>query len=244
VPFVVAAVTTAVGLGAFAAVVLHRGPPEQDRPEARGPGRAAAELWALVRDRRDLRLYLSANALWELSLGALKTFVVLYVTIGLGFSMSSASLIIGGVALLLLAASPAAGKLADRFGIGRVLSWALPVYGLALLVPFLVTSRPLIAAAVPFVALGGGVVMTLPYALLMPLMDDDEHGALTGFYSLSRGVGTAAGPLLAGVAISAGASVFGTTKGFQATWGVCAAAVLLSLVPLRRLRACRAGEDD
>jgi hypothetical protein len=29
--------------------------------------------------------------------------------------------------------------------------------------------------------------------------------------------------------------VFATTQGFQAVWGVCAVAVLLSLVPLRWL---------
>jgi MFS family permease len=94
-----------------------------------------------------------------------------------------------------------------------------------------------IAAAVVLVALGGGVVMTLPYALLMPLMDDAEHGTLTGFYGVSRGVGIAAGPLLAGAAIGLTGDLFAGTGGYQATWGVCAAAVLLSLVPLRRLRA-------
>jgi MFS family permease len=188
-----------------------------------------------VRERAELRAYLYANAMWELSLGALKTFVVLYVTLGLGFSVSTGSLIIGGVALLLLAASPVAGMLADRHGLVRVMRWALPLYGLGLLVPFLTTSRPLIAPAVVLVALGGGVVMTLPYALLMPLMGDAEHGTLTGFYSASRGIGTALGPLLAGVAIQATSGVFSATKGYQATWGVCAVAVLLSLVPLRHL---------
>ena len=34
--------------------------------------------------------------------------------------------------------------------------------------------------AMPFTALGGGTVMTMAYALLMPLMPDDAHGALTG----------------------------------------------------------------
>jgi MFS family permease len=236
VPFVVAAIIAGAGLAAFVVVAARR---RDERPEQHQEGGGVREavrtLVRTVRERPELRAYLYANALWELSLGALKTFVVLYVTLGLGFSVASGSLIIGGVALLLLAASPIAGALADRHGLVRVMRCALPVYGLGLLVPFLTTSRPAIAAAVVLVAAGGGVVMTLPYALLMPLMDDAEHGTLTGFYSASRGIGTALGPLLAGVAIQATSGLFGATQGYQATWGVCAAAVLLSLLPLRRL---------
>jgi MFS family permease len=78
--------------------------------------------------------------------------------------------------------------------------------------------------------------MALPYALLIPLMPDDEHGAVTGYYSVSRGLGAWLGPLLAGVAISALRGPFAETDGYQAVWGVCAVAVLLSLLPLRSLR--------
>jgi MFS family permease len=89
----------------------------------------------------------------------------------------------------------------------------------------------------PFIAVGGGAVMTLAYAILMPLMPEDEHGALTGFYSLSRGLGIVAGPILAGIVIAlTGGGVFHGTQGFQAMWIVCAAAAFASLVFLRRLQ--------
>ena len=52
-------------------------------------------------------------------------------------------------------------------------------------------------------AFGGGVTMSLPYALLIPMMPRGAHGAVTGLYSVSRGLGTALGPLLGGVAIQA-----------------------------------------
>jgi MFS family permease len=113
---------------------------------------------------------------------------------------------------------------------------SLLVYGAGLLVPFFVDDKIVVAAATPLVGFGGGVVMTLPYALLMPLMEDDDHGLTTGLYSLSRGVGTALGPLLAGVAIAVLGGVFDGTQGYQAMWGVCAAAVLLSVPVLGRLR--------
>lgn len=235
-PFVAAAALVVGGIATFVVTVVRRGLPDRAPADGDGVRDAARGVLAMARERPELRAYLVANGLWELSLGALKTFVVLYLTIGLGFRVSEASLIIGGVALLLLVAAAVSGKLADRVGATAVMRVATLVYGVGLLVPFLVTSHAVIALAAPLIAFGGGVVMTLPYAILMPLMNEDEHGALTGFYSASRGLGTALGPLLAGVAISLTSDVFGTTQGYQATWGVCAVAVLLSLVPLARLR--------
>jgi MFS family permease len=166
----------------------------------------------------------------------MKTFIVLYITRGLGLSMQEASLAIGAGAIVILAASPVSGKLADRLGRARVMKAALWVYGLGLLVPVLTTTPAIVAAAVPLVAFGGGAIMTLPYALLMPLMPEGRHGALSGFYSLSRGVGTALGPLLAGVAISVGRGPLASSHGYAAMWGVCAVAILASIPLLRALR--------
>jgi MFS family permease len=67
------------------------------------------------------------------------------------------------------------------------------------------------------IAFGGGTVMTMAYALLMPLMPEDEHGALTGFYRMSRGVGIVSGPILAGATIAVvGGSLFSGTHGYHA----------------------------
>jgi len=43
--------------------------------------------------------------------------------------------------------------------------------------------------------------MTLPYAVLIPLMSDGEHGALTGFFSLTRVINTVGGPARARVIV-------------------------------------------
>jgi MFS family permease len=235
-PFLAVAVVYAIAMGAFAVVLARRGVPHE--PAAGGGVRDGARaVIGLIRGARALRAFLAANALWELSLGALKTFVVLYVTAGLGFSRSTAALLIAGVAVVVLLAALASGKLADRFGPTTVLRAALPVYGLGLLIPLLFADRLLVALSIPFVATGGGVIMALPYAVLIPLMPEHEHGALTGFYSLSRGIGTWLGPLLGGVAITVLAGPFSATQGYQAMWLVCSASVLLSLWPLQRLRA-------
>jgi hypothetical protein len=121
--------------------------------------------------------------------------------------------------------------------LARVTEWALWVYGTALLVPGLFTAPAAILAAVPLVALGGGLVMSLPYSLLMPLMPKGEHGLLTGVYSVSRGIGVMLGPLLAGLAIKVAEPLFESTRGYAVTWLVCSAAVLLSIPLLRAMRA-------
>jgi MFS family permease len=177
-----------------------------------------------------------ANGLWELALGAMKTFIILYLTVGLGVETGLAGVAVAVAAVFIAAATPLSGKLADRFGVLRVLRVSLVVYGIGLLVPLVFDSRLVVACVTPVVGFGGGVVMTLPYALLIPLMDADDHGLTTGLYSLSRGVGTALGPLLAGVAIAVSDDVFGGTRGYQAMWGVCAAAILLSVPVLGALR--------
>lgn len=240
-PFVVAAVLSVVAIAAFCAVVLRRGAPDRPHNDESGVGEAARHLLALVRRERPLQAFLVANALWELALGALKTFVVLYVSLGLGFSRAVAGLIIGGGAVFVLLASLAFGKLADRFGHVRVMACALPVFGLGLLAPLLSADHVVVAASVPFVAAGGGALMALPYAILMPLMPEDEHGVLSGYFSFSRGIGTWLGPLLAGLSISVLGAAFPATKGYQAMWLPVGVAALLSLVPLRAVARTSSG---
>jgi MFS family permease len=238
-PFVAGAIVTAVAVAVFLVVIRRIAEPPRERDEAddvTGAREEFGRLRALLREHRELRCFLYANALWELALGAMKTFVILYLTKGLGLEITAASLAIVAGALFILLASPVSGKLADRLGTARVMEFAVLVYGLSLLVPLLVADKLVVALAAPVIAFGGGVLMTLPYALLMPLMPEDQHGLSTGLYSLSRGIGNAFGPLLAGVAIQAGSGLFTATDGYQAMWGVCAVATLASLPFVARLR--------
>ena len=238
IPFAAAGLILVAAVATFSALVLRREGVRDAAPHA-GAGfrERVRRLAGLVAEHPALRAYLFANALWELSLAALKTFIVLYITIGLGKSLPVAVAAIGFAAVVILIGSPLAGKLADRFGRARVIGAALIVYGLGLLVPLLVTEPLVIVAIIPVVALGGAVILTLPYALLVPMMPEHDHGTLTGLYSVSRGLGIALGPLLAGGAIEALRGPLGATHGFAAMWGVCSAAILLSIPFLRRMRS-------
>ncbi|HEX5225487.1 MAG TPA: MFS transporter [Solirubrobacteraceae bacterium] len=243
-PFLLGAGLEIAGAVLLALALPHVAKRAQGR--ALWPGRAELGKGAqdvLSRSRRllaehgELRVYLFANLLWELSLGALKTFIVLYVTRGLGRSLSAASLIIGAVAVIILGGAIASGKLADRFGRIRVMGWGLWFYGGALTLLIFTHATPVLIAAAPLIAFGGGLTMTLPYAILIPLMPEKGHGMLTGFYSLSRGLGVMLGPLLAGVAIDVLSPAFSSTHGYAAMWIVSAGAILASIPVLWRLGA-------
>jgi MFS family permease len=119
-----------------------------------------------------------ANALWELALAALKTFVLLYVTKSVGLSLAGSSLAIGTVALFVLAGALVSGELGDRVGRVQVMRISLVIYAAGLIVPFATTTGWVVALAAPLVAFGGGVTMSLPYALLMPMMPRVRTGRL------------------------------------------------------------------
>ena len=229
-PFLAAAVIVAVCMGAFAYTgVRHR----RRRDSSSGQADIVAVAFRIVdllRCEGGLRAFLAANALWELALAALKTFVVLYVTKTLGFSLAGSSGVIAAAALIVLAGAVVSGPLGDRHGRALVMRWSLALYGLGLLVPFATTATAPLLVAVPLIAFGGGVTMSLPYALLIPMMPAGAHGAVTGLYSLSRGIGISLGPLLGGVAIQAAGG------DYRWVWLVCSAAIIASILAMRPLR--------
>jgi Na+/melibiose symporter-like transporter len=240
-PFALAGLMLVVSIGAFAWLIWRRRLVRPGRRDGENLPGVARRFANLLRDHPSLRAYFLANALWELALSALKSFVVLYLVVGLHYSLTTSSLIIGAVALVILVGAGASRKAGDRLGRLLIIKIALVAYGAGFLLPALTTSRPLIVASIPLIALGGGTVMTLAYAILMPLMPEDAHGAMTGFYSLSRGVGIVSGPVLAGALISVSGSLFRATDGFQAMWFVCSLAAFASVPLVVYMR--RAGAD-
>ena len=240
-PFVGGAIIVVVANGLFVHTLLRRrGVPRQRRAQdARRAREAFAELGRVLRTQPPLRRYLVANGLWEAGLGAIKTFVILWITLGLGLTLSEASGVLGAAAVFILAGAAVAGKLADRFGRARVMQFAAIGFGAPMIVPFLSQEAALIVPVLPLIGICGGIVMALPYALLVPMMPESQHGLLSGFYSLTRGLGLMAGPLIAGVAIEVMRALGAPlgAQGFSAVW-LAAGSLILATVPLaRRLRA-------
>jgi MFS family permease len=237
-PFLIFAGLALVAMLAFGArAIRSEEMSNQEEHEARTARETVARIFELLRQRPALRAFLIANALWELSLAALKTFIMLFLREGVRLSMSEAVGVVAIVVVLLLVAAPISGKLGDRFGKARVVTLAIWPFGVGLLIP-LFTQNPYIALPiVPLVAFGGGMILTLPYAILMPLMPDEEHGLITGFYSFSRGVGILLGPLLAGAAITWLGPLLSSTHGYAAMWLVCSLAILGSAAFMGPIRA-------
>lgn len=211
----------------------------KDAVEEHGQGREdVSGVRELLRDLSIRRLVV-ANSLWNLALSAVRAFVVLFFTMGLGKPPSFVSSFIFPLAAVGIGvAAPASGWLADRFGHVRLLTAALVVYGGTMWIPG-VFEYPWEAVLIPIVAAGAATVMTLPLAVLMRLLPDDKHGAASGLFGLSRGIGGTFGPLLAGAAIMLLRHPLASTHGYGALWFVGSAALLVSIVFLRGL----AGDD-
>ncbi len=149
--------------------------------------------WRVFHDVPEVRRFLLANAAWEGTFAAMRTFVVLYITKGLGQPQSTSSAVLATVAVGYVIAALAAGPLGDRFGLARVIFGASFVYGAGLLVAGLAQEwhNWYFGLILP-VAVAGGTVMTLSWALLFKLMPPQHRGAISGLATTTKGVGSSA----------------------------------------------------
>jgi MFS family permease len=191
----------------------------------------------------ELRAFAAANTLWEFSFTGLKSFIVLYVVEGLGRSTSTASAVIAVVAVAYVVGAPLASWLADRYGIVRVLEASALVYGAGLLLGLLPHTLAPLLIGLPFVALAGAILMTLPQALAFTIAPAGSEGAAAGLQDFSRGIGVVLGPIAVGAAIEASGGLLGATHGYAAMWPVVGIPVLLSLLPLRGLEGGDSASD-
>ncbi len=229
----VVAVTVALCFGLRGKVGRKRG---ADQPSPASGWRTDI---GLVRGNPAIGYWIAADALWEGAVAALKTFVVLYFTRGLGMSLRSTATSLALVGVAALVAAPVAGKLADRFGSRRIMQVA--VWGFALgLTPTLVTTNTVFLAAIVPVAFAAVVLMTLPYTLLMRLLPERKaHGAGASLFGFAKGIGVLIGPLLAGLAITllhrVPVGALRATAGYAGAFGVAMVLLLASIPLLRRI---------
>lgn len=222
-PFVFAALAV---LGATVLLARSVGKPATARS---APVERPKALRAVLREHPELRRFVVANSLWELSFAGLKTFIVLFIVEGLGHSVGTASALIGVVAGAYVLAAIGTGPVAERFGLGRVMRAAACLYGLGLLFGALPTSLGPFLVGLPLVALSGAMLLTLPYGLLLKLMPPGSEGVASGLYGFSRGVGGILGPILVGVSIDLFRPLFTGTHGYGAMWIAIGVPILLSL---------------
>ena len=196
-----------------------------------------APLRAIFLQSQDLRRFGVVNALWEFSFAGLKSFIVLYIVRGLGYSAALASAVIAVVAVAYIVGAPLAGWLADRYGLLRVLRLTSLVYGTGLLTGALAHTLLPLLIGLPVVALAGAVVLTLPQALAFTLAPVGGEGAAAGLQDFSRGLGVVLGPIAVGAAVGVSQPLFESTHGYASMWLVIGLPVLLAAFLLKPLEA-------
>ena len=192
--------------------------------------------WRVLRTNRDVATFLVANTAWEGTFAGARTFVVLYVTVGLGEPLVTSTYILGAVAAGYIVAALVAGRLGDRVGLAPVITGASAVYGVGLLVGgFGTTWHAWYLVPIFLVAIAGGTVMTLAWGLLFKLMPPDERGAISGLATTTKGIGLVIGPLAAGAVIDILGPTLEGTQGYQALWPVLGVPILLAIPFVARL---------
>jgi MFS family permease len=230
-PFLLASGMTVLAGGACLALVHERGGSTRVFLGVRS---YLARNLEIVRGEPHVRRFLIANSAWEGSFAAARSFVVLYITVGLGQSSTVAATVLTIVAAGYLVGAVVSGPLGDRFGLARVIVGASIVYGGGYLAAGAAQHWHAWYYAPIFpVAVAGGTVMTLAWGLLFKLMPPRQRGAIAGLATTTKGIGLLLGPLAAGVAIDVLAPYLDATQGYQVLWPICGATILLA-VPLVR----------
>lgn len=203
-----------------------------------------AHSWSVLRSNRDVATFLVANTAWEGTFAGARTFVVLYVTVGLGEPLVTSTHILAAVAGGYIVAALVAGRLGDRVGLARVITVASAIYGVGLLAGGLGREWHAWYLVVIFlVAIAGGTVMTLAWGLLFKLMPPEERGAIAGLATTTKGVGLVIGPLAAGAVIDVLAPYLEHTEGYQALWPVLGVPIILAIPLVARLGRAEAAAD-
>ena len=203
-----------------------------------------AHSWRVLRSDRDVATFLVANTAWEGTFAGARTFVVLYVTVGLGEPLSTSTYILAAVAGGYIVAALVAGRIGDRVGLARVIIVASVVYGTGLVAGGLGREwHAWYLVLIFLVAIAGGTVMTLAWGLLFKLMPSGERGAISGLATTTKGVGLVIGPLVAGGVIDLLSSRLEATDGYQALWPVLGVPILLAIPLVARLIRAEAEAD-
>jgi MFS family permease len=202
--------------------------------------------WRIFREEAEVRRFLLANAAWEGTFAAARTFVVLYVLDGLHETKAISSALLGAVAAGYVIAALLASRLGDRFGIARVIFWSSFLYGGGFVFAGVATTwhNWYFAFIVPL-SIAGGLVMTLAWGLLFKLMPEQHRGAVSGLATTTKGLGLLLGAPVAGAAIDLARPYLDATNGYQVLWPVCGIPILAA-IPLvyRLMRIEQSGQPE
>jgi MFS family permease len=200
--------------------------------------------WRVLRREPDVRRFLVVNTALEGTFAGARTFVVLYVTIGLGESFDTTTAVLAAVAGGYVVAAIVSGPVGDRLGLARVMVVCSLIYGVGLLGGgFAQEWHGWYLPVIFLVAIAGGSVMTLAWGLLFKLMPFGDRGAVAGLATWTKGIGLLIGPLFAGAAIDLTQPYLEDTEGYQVLWPILGVPILLVVPLLSRLVHAESAAD-
>jgi Na+/melibiose symporter-like transporter len=240
-PFLVSAVVVAAACSVPIAFVQEAG---GDERVFEGVGTYLRHSWRVFTANANVRRFLIANAAWEGTFAGARSFVVLYITVGLGESSGVSTAVLATVAAGYVVAASVSGSIGDRFGLARVIWTASIVYGLGLLGGGLARSWHYWYLGVVFVvSIAAGAVMTLAWGLLFKLMPPRDRGAISGLATTTKGLGLLVGVPLTGLTIDLLEPHLPSTRGFQALWPLLGVPILAVIPLVIRLEKIEAAAD-
>lgn len=212
--------------------VVKVGEPEPEtvfRPERPGVLVEIKRIWRSTMENIPIRRFMVATFLWESTLAGLRPFMMLYFLKTLGSTTQVGGLLFGLVGVTYMVAALASGYLADRYGRFRLMRVGLVVFFGGCMLGFFMRDIKWAFIFLPIFGLGGSIVLTLPYAILMSLMPKEHIGQFTGMFSMMRGLANIVAPVLAGAAIDIASRYMPEGTEYAVVWLYSAAMILISL---------------
>ncbi len=208
-----------------------REPEPEERPEAQRQGiwDEVKQVWRSIGEHKEIQRFMFAAFLWESTLAGLRPFIMLWFIYSLKVTSQTGALLLGLVGVTYMVAGLASGYLADRFGRSAIMRIGLWIYLGGCLFGVFITDVKWVFLFLPIFGLGGSIVLTLPYAILIRLMPKQHIGQFTGMFSMMRGLANIVAPLVAGAAIDIGGKILPAGRQYAVIWAVSALMIAVSL---------------
>jgi MFS family permease len=208
-------------------------------PQAQGLREVMRNVWVTTRANKSIQRFMVATFLWESTLAGLRAFIMLFFIYTLHASTQVGALLLGLVGVTYMVAGLVSGYLADRYGRSLIMRIGLWIYLGGCLFGVFMMDIKWAFIFLPIFGLGGSIVLTLPYAILIKLMPKEHVGQFTGMFSMMRGLANIIAPLVAGGAIDIAGTFVSEDRAYASIWLVSAVMIAISLFFFRGT-----GKDD
>jgi sugar phosphate permease len=170
---------------------------DQTALQQRGWSEQMGEFAALLRNRAMVLICLSASFRSMTQIGLL-TFLPLYLTHDLGYSIAATGVVLFVLQVAGFAASPVAGYLSDRVGRARIVAGSMAMSALVLLVMLFAPGSTLFVFCVALLGFFLYAVRAVLQAWMLDSTPAKSTGASVGIMFSTTAIGTAIAPLAAG----------------------------------------------